>query len=192
MAHELPAYPQKLQESRVLGYLPLEEVGVGHDRHIQGPDPTRSAAILPWSHTIFSNLKAWLHGTFRGVSKQHMPRYLDEFVYRSSRRWRESEFFGFVLNRAVRGEPSPYSRLTAELFGRQKAVIIHSQVEEEARPVRTPWVQNQARPQARPSAQAEVELCFGAGFGYSESGTCASRPQPRRDARWKTTRKRSG
>lgn len=99
------------------GYLALEEVGVAHDRHIQGPDRSRSAEILPWSHTIFSNLKAWLLGTFRGVSKKHMPRYLDEFVYRFNRRWREAELFGFVLNRAVRGEPFPYSRLTAELFG---------------------------------------------------------------------------
>jgi hypothetical protein len=44
-------------------------------------------------------------------------RYLDEFVYRFNRRWRETEFFGFVLTRAVRGQPSPYSRLTAELSG---------------------------------------------------------------------------
>jgi transposase-like protein len=126
------------------GYLPLEEAGIAHDRHVQGSDRTRSAKILPWSHTIFSNLKAWLLGTFRGVSKKqilpwshtifsnlkawllgtfrgvskkHMPRYLDEFVYRFNRRWREGELFGFVLSRAVRGEPFPYSRLTAELLG---------------------------------------------------------------------------
>ncbi len=46
-----------------------------------------------------------------------MPRYLDEFIYRFNRRWRETELFGFVLNRAVRGEPFPYGRLTAELLG---------------------------------------------------------------------------
>ncbi len=99
------------------GYLQLEKVGITHDRHIQGPDRARSTEILPWSHTIFSNLKAWLLGTFRGVSKKHMPRYLDEFIYRFNRRWREGELFGFVLNRAVRGEPFPYRRLTAELLG---------------------------------------------------------------------------
>ncbi len=88
-----------------------------HKRHIQGSDRARSAEILPWSHTIFSNLKAWLLGTFRGVSKKHMPRYLDEFTYRFNRRWREGELFGFVLGRAVRGQPCPYARLTAELFG---------------------------------------------------------------------------
>ena len=99
------------------GYLPLEEAGIAHDRQVQGLDRARSTEILPWSHTIFSNLKAWLLGTFRGVSKKHMPLYLDEFIYRFNRRWRESELFGFVLSRAVRGKPFPYSRLTAELFG---------------------------------------------------------------------------
>ncbi len=98
-------------------YLPLERVGIHHDRQVQGPDRARSTEILPWSHTIFSNLKAWLLGTFRGVSKKHMHRYLDEFIYRFNRRWRETELFGFVLNRAVRGDPFPYRRLTAELIG---------------------------------------------------------------------------
>lgn len=99
------------------GYLPLEEAGVAHDRQIQGPDHARSKEILFWSHLIFSNLKAWLLGTFHGVSKKHMQRYLEEFVYRFNRRWREEELFGFVLRRAVCGVPLPYARLTAELFG---------------------------------------------------------------------------
>ena len=99
------------------GYVPLESVGVSHERHIRGPDRARSTKMLPWSQTIFSNLRAWVMGTLRGVSRKHMPRYLDEFVYRFNRRWRERELFGFVLTRAVRGEPFPYARLTAELFG---------------------------------------------------------------------------
>jgi hypothetical protein len=97
-------------------YLPLAELGIAHDRHVQGKDRARSAEILPWSHTIFSNLKAWLMGTSRGVSREHMLRYLAEFVHRFNRRWRETELFGFVLTRAVRREPFPYSRLAAELF----------------------------------------------------------------------------
>jgi hypothetical protein len=28
-----------------------------------------------------SNLKAWLHGTHRDVSREHLPVYLDEFVF---------------------------------------------------------------------------------------------------------------
>jgi transposase-like protein len=113
----IDAHQAAVRTDGFYGYLPLEGVGVTHDRHIQGADRARSSEILPWSHTIFSNLKAWILGTFRGVSKKHMPRYLDEFSYRFNRRWRETELFGFVLNRAVHGEPFPYSRLTAELSG---------------------------------------------------------------------------
>ena len=96
------------------GYRRLASVGVRHDRRVRGPDPARAGAILPWSHTVFGNLKTWLRGTFHGVSRKHLQRYLDEFVYRFDRRWREDELFGFVLNRAALGEPLPYHRLVAE------------------------------------------------------------------------------
>jgi transposase-like protein len=98
-------------------YLGLEAQGVRHDRRVQGPDRARARKILPWSHTLFGNLKTWLRGTFHGVSSKHLPRYLDEFVYRFDRRWREGELFGFVLQRAARGEPCPYHRLVAEAVG---------------------------------------------------------------------------
>ena len=31
-------------------------------------------------HRSISNLKAWLHGTHRDVSREHLQVYLDEFV----------------------------------------------------------------------------------------------------------------
>ncbi len=96
------------------GYLGLKAAGVRHDRRIQGPDRSRAEAILPWVHRVFGNLKTWLRGTFHGVSGKHLQRYLDEFVYRFDRRWREGELFGFVLRRAAQGEPLPYHRLVAE------------------------------------------------------------------------------
>ena len=42
--------------------------------------------VLPRAHRAISNLKAWLHGTHRGVSTEHLPVYLDEFVFRHNRR----------------------------------------------------------------------------------------------------------
>jgi len=95
-------------------YLGLSAEGIRHDRKIQGSDRAHSTKILPWSHTIFGNLKTWLRGTFHGVSAKHLPRYLDEFVYRFDRRWREGELFGFVLKRAATGQPLSYHRLVAE------------------------------------------------------------------------------
>ena len=98
------------------GYVPLASAGVTHERIVQGTEE-RSAEILPWAHTVFSNLKTWIRGTFHGVSRKHLQRYLEEFNYRFDRRWNETELFQFVLRRAVCGEPLPYARLTAEVIG---------------------------------------------------------------------------
>ena len=71
--------------------------------------------MFPWSHTIFSNLKGWLRGTFHGVSPKYMPRYLDEFTYRYNHRSREHELADLVLGRLLTHEPMPFHRLEAEL-----------------------------------------------------------------------------
>ena len=98
------------------GYLPLARHGVKHRSQIQGT-PERAAKILPWAHIVASNLKAWLLGTFRGVSPKHLQRYLDEFTYRFSRRGIAEKLFFYVTRRAVEGEPLTYHRLTAESVG---------------------------------------------------------------------------
>jgi transposase-like protein len=98
------------------GYAPLRRQGVDHHPQVAGRG--RQAAVqLPWAHTVFGNLKTWLRGTFHGVSAKHLQRYLDEFAYRFDRRWREESLFTFVLGRAARADPFPYSRLTAEPVG---------------------------------------------------------------------------
>ena len=98
------------------GYLPLTRHGVKHRSQIQGA-PERASKILPWAHIVASNLKAWLLGTFRGVSRKHLQRYLDEFTYRFSRRGIADRLFFYVARRAMQGEPLTYHRLTAESAG---------------------------------------------------------------------------
>jgi transposase-like protein len=98
------------------GYAKLRTHGVRHRAFTQGR-PSEAATILPWAHTIFSNLKTWLRGTFHGVSRKHLDRYLEEFVYRFNRRRQETELFARVLHRAVHSEPLPFHRLTAESVG---------------------------------------------------------------------------
>jgi transposase-like protein len=98
------------------GYTPLARRGVKHRSQIQRT-PERAAKILPWAHIVASNLKAWLLGTFRGVSPKHLQRYLDEFTYRFSRRSLEGRLFFYVTRRAMQGEPLAYHRLTAESAG---------------------------------------------------------------------------
>lgn len=97
-------------------YPTLVQSGVEHVRQVQG-DPKRAGEILPWAHTIISNLKAWLLGTFRGVSHRHLPSYLIEFTYRLNRRRIADRLFFYLARRAVESPPLPYGRLTAEAIG---------------------------------------------------------------------------
>jgi len=66
---------------------------------------------------VFTNLKAGIRGTFHGVSKKYMPRYLDEFEFRFNRRGDEYGLLEAILTHAARSEPWPYARLTAEAIG---------------------------------------------------------------------------
>ncbi len=54
---------------------------------------------------------------FHGVSPKHLPRHLDEFVFRFDRRWQETELFIRVLHRALDTAPLPNHRLTTERIG---------------------------------------------------------------------------
>jgi len=97
-------------------YRPLPAAGFHHDRQIEG-HRRNAKEILPWIHLVFTNLKAWIRGAFHGVSKKHMQRYLDEFVFRFDRRVNEYGLLRALLNRVARSEPYPYARLTAETIG---------------------------------------------------------------------------
>ena len=57
----------------------------------------KTDAHLPMIHIAFSNLKTWMMGTHHGVSQKHLPAYLDEFVFRFSRRFYPMTAFASVL-----------------------------------------------------------------------------------------------
>ena len=56
---------------------------------------------LPWVHIAIGNLKAFLLGTFHGVTKEYLQEYLDEFSYRFNRRFVEKEIPNRLLNLAI-------------------------------------------------------------------------------------------
>ena len=95
------------------GYSPFQSAGVDHEATTLAT-PEAASEVLPWAHTLISNLKAWLLGTFHGVSHKHLDRYLKEFTYRLNRRWNEDKLFYYLTRRAVEGKPLPYHRLIAE------------------------------------------------------------------------------
>ncbi len=98
------------------GYAGLQRRGFRHRFETQGTGD-RAAEILPWVHTIFSNLKTWLRGTFHGVSQKHLDRYLQEFTYRFDRRRIEHTLFEHVIRAATAAQPLTYTQLTAERTG---------------------------------------------------------------------------
>jgi transposase-like protein len=98
------------------GYNGLAGLGFEHRRR-----PRRSAApgeqLLPRAHRAISNLKAWMHGTHRGVSEEHLPVYLDEFVFRHNRRRTPMAAFQTLLGLGASHAPTTY----AQMSGRSQA-----------------------------------------------------------------------
>ena len=78
------------------GYNGLAGLGYRHEAVSEGT-PENAAKVLPHVHRVFSNLKSWLIGTHHGVSKQHLPAYLNEYVFRFNRRGTPMAAFQTVL-----------------------------------------------------------------------------------------------
>lgn len=88
------------------GYSPLSKEQYDHRAVVQGRG--KNAVYMPHVHTMFSNLKAWLLGTYHGsVQKKHMQAYLNEFVYRFNRRFWRGPAFKRALNLATEAECWP-------------------------------------------------------------------------------------
>ncbi len=56
---------------------------------------------LPWVHIAIGNLKAFMLGTFHGVTRRYLQEYLDEFCYRFNRRFVEKQIPNRLLNLAI-------------------------------------------------------------------------------------------
>ena len=93
------------------GYRGLTGEGYDHRPRSQragvGEEP-----YLPRAHRSISNLKAWMLGTHRGVSKEHLPVYLDEFVFRHNRRRTPMAAFQTLLGLGAAHEPATYQEIS--------------------------------------------------------------------------------
>lgn len=67
--------------------------------------------LLPRVHRAISNLKAWMHGTHRSVSPEHMQVYLDEFVFRHNRRGTPMAGFQTLLGLGLNHKPVTYREI---------------------------------------------------------------------------------
>lgn len=75
-------------------------------------DPKDAPILLPWVHTLIGNAKAFLRGTYHGVSHKHLQCYLDEFCYRFNRRFTRTDILDRILTAALAAPIVTYAELT--------------------------------------------------------------------------------
>jgi transposase-like protein/predicted RNA-binding Zn-ribbon protein involved in translation (DUF1610 family) len=83
----------------------------GYEHKAENFNPKENPDHLHWLHTIISNLKAFIGGTYHGLDKKHLQRYLDEFCYRFNRRKFEGQLFNRLLAACVEGKPITYNEI---------------------------------------------------------------------------------
>jgi transposase-like protein len=65
-------------------YMSLSQKGYQHERILA--NQTHILESMRWLHTMVSNAKALIGGTFHGLDSKYLQSYLDEFSYRFNRR----------------------------------------------------------------------------------------------------------
>jgi transposase-like protein len=64
-------------------------------------DSPEGQKALEWLHVFISNTKAFIQGTYHGLSDRHLQVYMDEYCYRFNRRHYIKELFPRLLNACV-------------------------------------------------------------------------------------------
>ena len=84
-------------------------------------DPETRPEHLHWLHVIVSNLKAFITGTYHGLDRKHLQRYVNEFCYRFNRRRFGNRIFHRLLSVCA---ATPTIITYAQLVGRGSAETI--------------------------------------------------------------------
>jgi transposase-like protein len=91
-------------------YRQLKNEGYRHEYKVF--NPKTDTEHLKWLHTIVSNAKAFINGTFHGLDRKHLQLYLAEFCYRFNRRFNPAELFNRLLVYCLSSEKTNYTELT--------------------------------------------------------------------------------
>lgn len=94
----------------LFSYNGLTKLGYDH-RPRKVASVSEDEQLLPRVHRAVSNLKAWMHGTHRRVSPEHLPVYLDEYVFRHNRRRVPMASFQTLLGLGLAHEPVTYREI---------------------------------------------------------------------------------
>ena len=90
----------------------VAEAGCRHEviKTGSGAAAARTPAF-EWVNTALGNIKAAITGTYRSISRKHVPRYLAEFEYRFNRRYDLAAMMPRLGWAALRTPPMPYRLL---------------------------------------------------------------------------------
>jgi transposase-like protein len=89
----------------------LQLVEKGYTLTQKNYDPKNQPEHLHWIHTIISNAKSMIDGTFHGLDKIHLQRYLNEYCYRFNRRHFKSGVFARLVNACASVDKITYHEL---------------------------------------------------------------------------------
>lgn len=70
---------------------------IGYDHQPKKFTSKEDKEHLKWLHTIVSNAKAFINGTYHGLDEKHLDFYLAEFCYRFNRRFALDQLFNRLL-----------------------------------------------------------------------------------------------
>lgn len=85
----------------------MNVVGKEHVHEKKVTPPEEASNWLPLVHIVIGNMKAFLNGTFHGVTHTYLQEYLDEFCYRFNRRHWEPELPYRLMNACANHAPAP-------------------------------------------------------------------------------------
>jgi len=91
-------------------YNSLTDNGFEHDKYLSGTSECDQA--LDWAHTIISNAKTFILGTYHGLAQCHLQAYLDEYCYRLNRRKWLNQLFPRLLNACSSSSTFTWAELT--------------------------------------------------------------------------------
>ncbi len=95
-------------------YNVVEQLGHQHFAEVVYPkhgEPNYD--VLKWVNILVSNAKAFILGTYHGVTKKHLQRYLNEYCYRFNRRFWPSQIFDRLLMACANASPVGLAELMA-------------------------------------------------------------------------------
>ncbi|MCY9669537.1 IS1595 family transposase [Paenibacillus alginolyticus] len=98
-----------IASDRYRSYQALAKNGFHHEA--KKYDLKENPDHLKWLHTIISNAKAFIGGTYHGLDPKHLQAYLDEFCYRFNRREVKSELFNRLVHCCLSSTTITYPEL---------------------------------------------------------------------------------